>query len=282
MSCNPLEMPGPDVPPKFSGYPIDGGRAEWDAYRAEVARSHRELWTAFDAFCRDHGTPGLPALEFMHESPDLNLYIYPSVADYTDHRPLGATWHRLESSVRATDAPFAVPDALRDSPGRLIYLSLGSLGSADVALMERLVEVLGKLPHRFIVSKGPQHDQYELADNMWGEQTVPQTSILPLVDLVITHGGNNTTTECFHFGKPMIVLPVFWDQYDNAQRVHETGFGIRLATYRFTDSEMAYAVEGLLADAALADRLASVSSAVRATRGTEKAAALIAGLALGR
>jgi MGT family glycosyltransferase len=279
MSCNPLEMPGAAVPPKFSGYAIDGDRAEWEVYRAEVARTHGEMWSAFDAFCRDHGAPGLPELEFMHESPDLNLYLYPSVADYTDHRQLAATWHRLESSVRATDSSFVVPESLIRGPGRLIYLSLGSLGSADVALMERLVDVLGKLPHRFIVSKGPQHDQYKLADNMWGEQTLPQTSILPLVDLVITHGGNNTTTECFHFGKPVIVLPVFWDQYDNAQRVHETGFGLRLATYRFTDAEMSSAIETLLADTSLAARLASVSSTVRAARGTEKAAALIAGLA---
>ena len=72
---------------------------------------------------------------------------------------------------------------------------------------------------------------------MWGAQQVPQTNVLPEVDLVITHGGNNTTTEAFHFGKPMVLLPLFWDQYDNAQRVHETGYGVRLSTYTFEDDE---------------------------------------------
>jgi UDP:flavonoid glycosyltransferase YjiC (YdhE family) len=52
------------------------------------------------------------------------------------------------------------------------------------------------------------HDTYELPTNMWGAQQVPQTTVLPHVDLVITHGGNNTTTESFHFGKPMVLLPL--------------------------------------------------------------------------
>ena len=36
----------------------------------------------------------------------------------------------------------------------------------------------------------------------------------------------------------MIVLPLFWDQHDNAQRVDETGFGVRLRTYDFEDAEL--------------------------------------------
>ena len=99
------------------------------------------------------------------------------------------------------------------------------MASGDVGLMQRLVQILSTTPHRYIVAKGPQHGEFELADNMWGAPSVPQTNVLPLVDVVITHGGNNTTTECFHFGKPMVVLPLFWDQYDNAQRVAEKGFG---------------------------------------------------------
>jgi UDP:flavonoid glycosyltransferase YjiC (YdhE family) len=156
---------------------------------------------------------------------------------------------------------------------------LGSLGSADVDLMKRLIDVLGTTRHRFIVSKGPQHDQYELAANMVGAEFVPQTKIIPLVDLVITHGGNNTTTESLHFGKPMILLPLFWDQYDNAQRMDELGFGKRLATYAFTDEEMNDALESLLDNADLAARMEAMAAAISARQGTTVGADVIEAVA---
>ena len=55
----------------------------------------------------------------------------------------------------------------------------------DVELMRRLVDILGRSPHRFIVSKGPQHTEFELAANRWCAEYLPQPSILPHVDLVI-------------------------------------------------------------------------------------------------
>src|SRR5262249_18728426 len=213
-----------------------------------------------------------PRLEMIHESPWLNLTLYPAELDYPRSRELGETWHNLETCVRSTDEPWT---PTRDDGRALVYLSLGSLGSADVPLMKRLAHLLGRTPHRYVVSKGPQHTELELADNMIGEEFLPQTSVLPHVDLVITHGGNNTTTECMWFGKLMVVLPIFWDQHDNAQRVDETGFGRRLPTYEFEEGELTGAVDQLLADRAMMERAGAAAARLQQRPGTIAAADLI-------
>ncbi|MFF2371897.1 nucleotide disphospho-sugar-binding domain-containing protein [Agromyces sp. NPDC058110] len=271
VSCNPLEVPGEGVAPVFSGLAEDD-REGWAAFRAEYERTHRAFWESYNAWVQEQGAPALPDLEFIHTGVE-NLYVYPEVLDYTDDRALDEHWTRLDSSVRETEqAPADLPASFTDGSRPLVYFSLGSLGSADVDLMKRVISVLADLPVNVIVSKGPLHDEFELADNMWGAEFLPQTKILPLVDLVITHGGNNTTTEALHFGKPMILLPLFWDQYDNAQRVHERGYGIRLSTYGFTADELQGAVTGLLADTALRERIAAVGADIRSKDGVSAAA----------
>jgi MGT family glycosyltransferase len=174
--------------------------------------------------------------------------------------------------VRATDEPWSPPP---DDGRALVYVSLGSLGSADVHLMRQLVDSLGETPQRYVVSRGPQHTEYELAENMIGEEFLPQTSVLPHVQAVITHGGNNTVTECMWFGKPMVVLPIFWDQHDNAQRVHETGYGLRLSTYAHEPVELAAAVDRVLSDDGLRTRCAAAGERLRRRPGTAVAAELI-------
>jgi UDP:flavonoid glycosyltransferase YjiC (YdhE family) len=104
---------------------------------------------------------------------------------------------------------------------------------------------------------------------------LPQTTIIPQVDLVISHGGNNTVTEALHFGKPMIVLPLFWDQYENAQRIDELGYGVRLDTYAFTDEQLTGAVDTILADTALRSRLAGIGEEIRARDGLRVGADVI-------
>jgi MGT family glycosyltransferase len=273
VSCNPLEMPDPGLPPAFSGYP-SADHSQWQAFRAEYEQVHRPVWAEFNDWVVAQGAPALPDLQFIHQGA-LNLYVYPELADYSRTRPLGPSWHRLDSSVRQTDSEYVPPSALAGAEGPLIYFSLGSLGSADVELMRRVIGCLATTRYRFVVSMGPRHDEIELAANMAGAEFLPQTSVLPLCDLVITHGGNNTITESLHFGKPLIVLPLFWDQYDNAQRVHELGLGVRLDTYRFTDAQLHDALARLLGDTGPRARLAGAAAAIQRRDGVRKAAGLI-------
>jgi MGT family glycosyltransferase len=277
VSCNPLEVDDPALPPAFGGVAL-GDREAAAAFRSEYAARTAELHAGFSEYCVQRGAPPLPGLQMIHESPWLNLTIYPDELDYPRSRPLGPAWHNLQTSVRATDAPWAPPEP---DGRRLVYLSLGSLGSADVELMRELVAALADTPHRYIVSRGPRHDEYELADNMLGAEFLPQTSVLAHVDAVITHGGNNTVTESMWFGKPMLVLPIFWDQHDNAQRVHETGYGVRLPTYAWQPDALRAAVDTLLDDAQLRERCRAAGERLRRRSGTAVAAELIERVAAG-
>ena len=276
VSCNPLEVPGDGVAPGLSGLPQDDP-GSWEQFRTEFEKTHREMWEAFNAWCVEQGADPLPDMEFMPRDNAANIYVFPEEADYVAERPLDASWHRIDSSVRLTDEAYELPPAVADRPegSALVYLSLGSLGGADVELMQRLVDVLATSPHRFIVSKGPQADKITLAPNMVGEQTLPQTNVIPKVDLVITHGGNNTTTESLHFGKPMVLLPLFWDQYDNAQRMDELGFGVRLSTYSFTSDDLHGAIDRLLSDDELRSRMDRMGQAIRDRDGLTKGADII-------
>ena len=102
VSCNPLELKDPALPPTFSGYPTTDP-SRWDEFRARYRELHEPLQSEFSAFCEERGAPPLPGIEFIHESPFLDLSLYPAEADYERSQPLGSTWHRLDSCVRAVD-----------------------------------------------------------------------------------------------------------------------------------------------------------------------------------
>jgi len=273
VSANPLEMRDRDLPPVLSGLPTDD-RSEWQAFRDEYHRQHEDLLAEHNEFRASVGVKPCPIDEFNTNSPWANLYLFPEIVDYPRTTPLDATWHRLNSTVRTSELPYGVDEHV-PGEGKVIYLSLGSLGCMDVALMQRLIDALATTEHRTIVSMGPLKDQMTLGPNMAGDRFLPQPSILPQCDLLITHGGNNTLCEGFHFGLPMIGLPLFWDQYDNAQRLRETGFGERLPTYDWTVDELMGTVNRLLADSDLKARMAANAETIRADPGHVRGADIL-------
>jgi UDP:flavonoid glycosyltransferase YjiC (YdhE family) len=194
-------------------------------------------------------------------------------------RPLAPEqFQYLEGCVRQ-DKPYVVPKFAAHEQAPLIYLSFGSLGAGDVPLLKRLINALGRLPYRALVNVGGYKDQYTtLPPNVIIDGWFPQPSVIPQVDVVIHHGGNNSFTECLLFGKPAIIMPFAWDGHDNAMRVQETGHGFRLTRADWTEAELAARVDTCLHDRALHARLAETSARMRSQDGPAKAARLLAGL----
>ncbi|CAG2114132.1 unnamed protein product, partial [Medioppia subpectinata] len=268
MSCNPLSfqcgIDEPKLPPQGLGLPTNGDPKEWSRIRQLLDKSMSDGWTEYNSWLVSKGIPSLPQYKTIRCSPFLNIYIFPEELDYTDIRQLPDNYHRFDHFKRtASEETFEVPESLRQKPGKLVYLSMGSMGSGDIQLMKRLVSILAKSKHRFIVSKGVFHEEYELAANMWGEKYLPQIKILSIVDLIITHGGNNTLTETMYFGKPFLVMPLFFDQFDNSQRIVEKGFGLQLDPYKCSETDLLQSIDSLLNDQLLKQKLIKASQRIQ-------------------
>lgn len=79
---------------------------------------------------------------------------------------------------------------------------------------------------------------------------VPYDSCLPRYDLVVHHGGAGVMHSCLRLGRPAVVFPVDFDQFDHAARLVRAGVARRLR--RLTD--LTRVVTAALADGALAAR----------------------------
>jgi UDP:flavonoid glycosyltransferase YjiC (YdhE family) len=180
------------------------------------------------------------------------------------------------------EAEYTVPIFGKNNDGPLLYISFGSLGAGDTALLKRLIALIGKTRYRALVNVGDYKDSYtDMPGNVVIESWFPQPSVIPQVDAVIHHGGNNSFTECLYFGKPAIIMPYVWDGHDNAMRVEETGHGFRSERYDWTDEEMIAKIEACLTDTTMQSHLARTSAHMRSCEGPTKAARLLVALAEG-
>lgn len=213
-----------------------------------------------------------PHDEYVPNTQLLTVYAYPKEMTFPQ---INSEWFNLEVfnrvELKKINLKMIVPEGfLEDNmggrfSGKIIYVTLGTLGSLDLSLMERLISVLQNTNHKYIVCKGARYSEYELGPNMWGESFLPQAKIIPNVDLVIAHGGNRTLTETFALGKPMIVMPLFMDHYDNATRIEETNLGAKILPYSFSGGHLVNSIEALLNDTELQAKLEQISKRIQSS-----------------
>jgi UDP:flavonoid glycosyltransferase YjiC (YdhE family) len=275
VSCSENEIPDPEIPPHLSGCG-EHDHACFKAFEDRFNEVIKPIHEDFNNWIQDLGEHPYPLGQFFEASPSLNLLLYPEPVKFKRAQPLNPRhFQYLEGCVRQ-DQPYTVPTFAAHNDKPLLYVSFGSLGSGDMALLKRIIAVIGKLPLRALVNVGDYIDSYEPPPpNVHLAKWYPQPSVIPLIDAAIHHGGNNSFTECLYFGKPALILPYVWDGHDNAMRVAETGHGLKLHRYDWTDAELEQAITTMLTDKAMHARLAKAKAHMQAESGTEKAARLL-------
>ncbi len=278
ISCSENEIEDPAIPPHLSGCG-ENDRECFERYRRRFQRVIGPIHDDFNQFLRSCGEEAYPPGLFFEPSPHMNLLLYPGPVRFKRSRELPASrFQYLEGCVRK-DEPYQLPrfESHRDEP--LLYVSYGSLGAGDVDLLRRVIAALGRLSVRALVNVGDHLDRYpEVPANVHVARWFPQPSVIPQVDAVIHHGGNNSFTECLYFGKPALIMPFVWDGHDNATRVQETGHGFKLDRYEWTEAELAERIQRMLTDERMRARLDETSRLMRAEHGPSKAARILDGL----
>ena len=275
ISCSENEIADPDIPPHLSGCAEDdheAHKAYLDRFNEVIGPTHAE----FNSFLKECGEDAYPLGEFFEASPYLNLLLYPEPVKFKRRNPLDpARFQYLEGCVRK-EADFDIPAFEKNNDGPVIYLSFGSLGCGDTALLNRIIDELGKTPYRVLVNVGDYMDSYsDLPGNVQISSWFPQPTLISKVDMVIHHGGNNTFTECLYFGKPAIIMPFVWDGHDNATRVEETGHGFKMHRSNWEPEALLTKIDACLNDPAVQAKMASTAEHMQKFNGPERAAGML-------
>ncbi|KJS09156.1 MAG: glycosyl transferase family 1 [Hoeflea sp. BRH_c9] len=281
ISCSENEIEDPNIPPHLSGCG-ENDHACHTAFQNRFNEVIKPIHDDFNSFLASCNEDPYPLGQFFEASPFMNLLLYPEPVKFNRAHPLDPKrFQYLEGCIR-TEKPYEVPEFAQNNDKPLLYVSFGSLGAGDTELLKRIITTVGKLPYRALVNVGDYKGEYtDLPGNVIIDSWFPQPSVIPQVDAVIHHGGNNSFTECLYFGKPAIIMPYVWDGHDNATRVDETGHGFKMPRYDWTDADLAQKLEACITDPAMKAKLEATSAHMQARNGPKKAAGILDQLVTG-
>jgi hypothetical protein len=190
---------------------------------------------------------------------------------------------RMSEDKPSGAAPLWVPP---DDKAPFLYITFGTIagGSPHVrAVYRTALDAVAELPVCALLTTGPGMEPGALGAvpaNVHVEAWVPQRDVLPRVTALVCHGGSGTILGALGAGLPMVVVPLFADQGDNAQRIVAMGAGLALSA---PDSNtLRAAIESVLGDAELRRGARKVASEIAALPTIESAVDALVGMAAGR
>ena len=237
---------------------------------------------AIDVIRQAEGLPSDPDADALRASPYLSTF--PRTLDEGEQPDT----HRFRDP--AWDAPPAeLPDwwpGREDQP--LVYVTFGSVaGSFPQALpvYGMALDAVEELPVRVLLTVGRDLDVGVVGGppaNVRIEPWVPQQDVLGHASAAVVHGGSGSTLGALAAGLPLVVVPLFADQPENARRVAEVGAGIAVEPTRedpaATTAPLRAAIETVLAESSYRERAGALAGELRAEPPVDAAVPLLESL----
>ena len=166
---------------------------------------------------------------------------------------------------------------------KLILASLGTVANENPDFYKDCFEALSSRDDiEVIMSVGKRTDIKDLGQipsNFKVYNYVPQLEVLKHVDLFITHGGMNSSSEGLYNDVPLIVVPQFGDQPIVANRVASLEAGLALmGAENLTPKAISEAVDKVLSSKIYKENAEKVGKSLRELGGYKEAARLIKNL----
>ena len=132
----------------------------------------------------------------------------------------------LDDPPWADAAPWTPPAGM----GPLVLVAMSTTFQDQIECLQRVIDALGRLPVRAVVTTGPAIDPAALRApaNVTIVASAPHRRVMREAALVVTHAGHGTVMKALAAGVPMVMMPHGRDQADTAIRVTERGAGITL------------------------------------------------------
>jgi UDP:flavonoid glycosyltransferase YjiC (YdhE family) len=144
-----------------------------------------------------------------------------------------AVSQRLRPPVFDQSGPEELPAWMHELPAQpTVYASLGTVFNRTPAVLDAIVAALRDEPLNLILTVGRNGDPDRFGPqppSVRIERYIPQSQLLPHCDVVLTHGGYNTTMAALSHGLPVCCLPLSADQPIMAHRVVSLGAGLSCA-----------------------------------------------------
>ncbi|KAG3275578.1 UDP-glucuronosyltransferase 1A1 isoform X2 [Ictidomys tridecemlineatus] len=144
----------------------------------------------------------------------------------------------------------------------IVVFSLGSMVSEipQKKAME-IADALGRIPQT-VLWRYTGTPPSNLAKNTKLVKWLPQNDLLghPKTRAFITHAGSHGIYEGICNGVPMVMMPLFGDQMDNAKRMETRGAGVTLNVLEMTSDDLANALKAVINDKSYKENIMRLSS----------------------